>query len=147
MKGAAMTKVYISGPLTNTNDIESLKGFYESIGAECNRRGLTSYIPHLNTDPISHANITPRQVFETDKYHVRTSDLIIAYIGHPSIGVGMELAYSEINEIPIILLYENNIPVSRFPRGIPNIIKEISFNSYQEGLDKLKSFLEDYIKA
>jgi hypothetical protein len=68
--------------------------------------------------------------------------LVIAYLGFPSFGVGMELAYAEINNIPLILLYERGKNISRFPRGIPTVISEIQFNSYEDALAQLRSILE-----
>ncbi|MFB2768795.1 nucleoside 2-deoxyribosyltransferase [Pelatocladus sp. BLCC-F211] len=138
------SKVYISGALTGINDPAEIKIFYEDIGSLCEAMGFQTYIPHLHTDPISHPNIDPRQVFETDKQQVSTSDLVIAYLGFPAFGVGMELAYADTKGIPIILLYEKGKRVSRFPRGIPTVFSEIDFNDYKEALTKLESVLEEW---
>lgn len=113
--------------------------------------GLKSYIPHLKTDPINHPDINPRQVFKDDKHQVSLSSLVIAYLGLPSFGVGMELAYAETKNISIILLYETDKNISRFPRGIPTVFSEIKFNDYQDALNKLEKVLEEwkvnYIKS
>ena len=101
-------------------------------------------MPHLNTDPIANPDLSPREVFETDKHQVTNSDLVIAYLGYPSFGVGMELAYAEVNAIPAILMYEKGKKISRFPRGIPTVIYEIQFDDYDDALTQLKSFLENY---
>ncbi len=106
--------------------------------------GFRAYVPHVATDPITHADISPSQVFETDKYQVSQADLIIAYLGCPSFGVGMELAYADINAIPIILLYEQDKHISRFPRGIPKIFSEIQFRDYEDALKQLKPVLEKW---
>lgn len=134
--------IYISGALTGIEKPVELKAFYESIGSLCENMGFQAYVPHLNTDPINNPDVTPHQVFETDKHLVSTSDLVIAYLGFPSFGVGMELAYAETNGIPIILLYEKGKSVSRFPRGIPTVISEIQFSSYEDALTQLKGILE-----
>ena len=108
-------KIYVSGALTGIENPEGTKYFYEAIGLLWEEIGYQAYVPHLNTDPIKNPNITPRKVFETDKHQVSTSDLVIAYLGCPSFGVGMELAYAETKGIPIILLYEQgkkNIKIS-----------------------------------
>lgn len=144
-------RVYISGALTGIKNSELIKSFYEDIGLLCKNMGFESYVPHLNTDPINHATIDPRQVFETDKHQVGMSDLVIAYLGLPSFGVGMELAYAETKDISVILLYEIDKSISRFPRGIPTVFSEIKFNDYQDALNKLEKVLEDwkvnYIKS
>lgn len=136
-----MYKVYISGSLTGVENSARLKAFYEAIGSICEELKLQPYVPHLTTDPTSNPDITPHEVFQTDKSQVTQADLVIAYIGLPSLGVGMELAYAEMFSIPIILLYETGRYISRFPRGIPNILVELRFISYEDALDQLKGFL------
>lgn len=136
-----MKKVYVSGALTNTPNPEELKMFYEGIGKVLVKVGLDPYIPHLHTDPIKNGDITPAEVFRTDKTNIKSSDMVIAYIGTPSLGVGMEIAYAEDQGIPLIIMYEKGQVVSRFPRGVPTIIKEIQFSTYKEGLEELERFL------
>jgi len=137
-------KAYVSGALTGIKNAAVIKAFYEAIGSVCEELGFDAYVPHLSTDPINNPDLSPYQVFETDKHQVSTSDLVIAYLGIPSFGVGMELAYTETNTIPLILLYEQGKNISRFPRGIPTIISEIQFSSYEDALAQLRSILEQW---
>ena len=136
-----MYRAYISGALTGVENLTEIKAFYESIAMLCEEMSFPAYVPHLATDPISHPDVTPRLVFETDKSEVGQANLVIAYIGFPSLGVGMELAYAEVSRIPIILLYEQGKNISRFPRGIPTVIAEIQFQGYSDALVKLKAVL------
>ncbi|MEQ8997173.1 MAG: XRE family transcriptional regulator [Coleofasciculus sp. B1-GNL1-01] len=137
-------QIYISGALTGVENPLKLKVFYESIGALCETMEFQAYVPHLKTDPINNPDVSPRQVFETDKRQVSSSDLVIAYLGCPSFGVGMELAYAEIHKIPLILLYEKDKNISRFPRGIPTVISEIKFSSDEDALARLQKILEQW---
>lgn len=139
-----MVKMYISGALTGIENPESLKAFYEAIASLGHKLGLPTYVPHLNTDPLLNPDITPRQVFDLDKNQVIDSDLVIAYVGYPSLGVGMELAYAEMHDIPSVLLYERGKNISRFARGIPTAIAEIQFNDYDDALEQLKHCLEQW---
>lgn len=136
-----MQKVYVSGALTDVKNPLETKALYEKIGLVCEEAGLQAYVPHLHTDPVNNPDITPREVFDKDKHQVSISDLVIAYLGSLSFGVGMELAYAESNKIPIILLYETGKRISRFPRGIPTVIAEIQFNDHEDALNQLKKFL------
>ncbi|QIR39214.1 XRE family transcriptional regulator [Tolypothrix sp. PCC 7910] len=138
------TRVYISGALTGIDKLTEIRAFYESIGSICEEVEFQAYVPHLNTDPILHAQITPQEVFEIDKNHVIQADLVIAYIGYPSLGVGMELAYAEMKAIPIILLYEIGKEISRFPRGIPTVFSEIKFSDYEDALTQIKAVIEQW---
>ena len=136
-----MYKIYVSGALTDVKNPIETKALYEKIGLVCEEIGLQAYVPHLHTDPVNNPDITPREVFDKDKHQVSISDLVIAYLGSLSFGVGMELAYAENNKIPIILLYETGKRISRFPRGIPTVIAEIQFNDYEDALNQLKEVL------
>jgi dCMP deaminase len=137
-----MNKVYISGALTGIEKPAEVKTFYEAIGLLCQKIGFQAYVPHLYTDPINNPDISPSQVFERDKHQVSTSDLVIAYLGSFSFGVGMELAYAEMNNIPIVIIYEKDKVISRFPLGIPTLIAEVQFQTYEDALNQLKNVLE-----
>ena len=137
-----MSKVYISGALTGIEKPVEVKTFYEAIGLLCQEIGFQAYVPHMYSDPINHPDVSPNQVFERDKYQVSTSDLVIAYLGSFSFGVGMELAYAETNNIPIIIIYEGYKKISRFPLGIPTLIAEVQFQTYEDALKQLKNLLE-----
>src|SRR5919199_3353515 len=139
-----MLKIYISGALTGIEKSAEIKAFYEAIGSLGQEMGFQAYVPHLKTDPTNNPDVSPRQVFETDKHQVSASDLVIAYLGFPSFGVGMELAYAETNAIPLILLYERGKNISRFPRGIPTVISEIQFSRYEDALAQLRCILEQW---
>lgn len=141
-----MYKAYISGALTGISDPQPVKSLYELLAATCKSMGISAYVPHLATDPVTHAHVTPQQVYETDKTQVCQADLVIAYLGYPSFGVGMELAYADLKGIPIILLYEHGKQVSRFPRGIPNVIAEIEFLESEDIAEQLKLILEDWLE-
>ena len=137
-----MSKVYISGALTGIEKPVEVKTFYEAIGVLCQEIGFQAYVPHMYSDPINNPDVSPSQVFERDKYQVSTSDLVIAYLGSFSFGVGMELAYAETNNIPIIIVYEDYKNISRFPLGIPTLIAEVQFQTYEDALKQLKNLLE-----
>ena len=139
-----MHRIYVSGALTGIESSLEIKSFYEAVALLCEEVGFNAYVPHLVTDPIRHSSVTPKSVFETDKRQVIQADLIIAYVGLPSLGVGMELAYAETNNIPIILLYEQDKNISRFPRGIPTVIAEIQFKDYSDALIKLSAALNRF---
>ncbi|MFN4954771.1 MAG: XRE family transcriptional regulator, partial [Aphanizomenon sp.] len=83
-----MYKIYVSGALTNVENPIETKALYEKIGLVCEEIGFQAYVPHLHTDPVNNPDITPREVFDKDKHQVSISDLVIAYLGSLSFGVG-----------------------------------------------------------
>ncbi len=85
-----MSLVYISGALTTGSGIENIKKFYEAIGDLCIEKEMQVYIPHKHTDPVQHADVLPQEVYLKDVRQVSKSDLVIAYVGMPSLGVGLK---------------------------------------------------------
>lgn len=140
-------KIYVSGALTGTLNIEDLKKFYEDIGMLCVELGHEPYIPHLHSDPIKHTNLTPKEVYTLDYEQVKLSDLVIAYIGMPSLGVGQEIEIANYEGVPIIVIYEDNKRVSRMAKGNPAIVEELVFDNFDDALIKLRTFLLSYKKA
>src|SRR6266508_5928040 len=118
-------KVYIAGALTHATQPKEIRQFYEQIGEICAKLGCNPYIPHLVTDPCVHREFSPQEVFQKDKAEVLSSSLLIAYVGETSIGVGIEIAFAESANIPIIMIYEKGVEVSRFARGALTIVAEI----------------------
>ena len=139
-------KVYVSGALTGVLHVEELKKFYEDIAAVCRRLGLEPYVPHVNSDPVAHADISPGEVYEMDSHQVKIADLVIAYVGTPSLGVGQELEISHYEGVPLIILYEGDgRPVSRMTRGNPAVIQQITFCDYSDALLHLQEFLQEWL--
>lgn len=136
-----MNKAYISGPLTNTPKINTLKKFYEKLGDECLRQGWNAYIPHQHSDPLMHPNIDPETVYRLDRQNVICSDLVIAYVGIPSIGVGQEIEIAATARIPVILLFERDRSVSRMVRGNPIVVAEITRRHRDEMIHDLGKIL------
>lgn len=134
-------KVYISGPFTFASQPDEIVSFYELIGELCSKLGMVPYMPHQKTNPWNFPDLSPDSILTTDKVEVLSSQLMIAYVGTPSHGVGMELAYAESAHIPIILLYEKGAKISRILHGIPTVIAEVAFLKSQDLLQNLKDVL------
>ena len=144
-----MYRAYISGALTNVENAEEIRSFYEAIGAICNRIGIEPYLPHKHSDPFLNPQMSPEEVYRRDKTMVTSADVLIAYVGIPSIGVGMEVAYAEEYRIPIVLLWEKSRRVSRLVRGLPSqaLIAKIVFGEINEGLAALQKVLEEWLRT
>jgi len=134
-------QVYISGPLTNHDDVDALKAFYERISELCRRKGMEVYIPHTQgTDPVLNPDIHPKDVYLEDMRQVARADLVIAYVGLPSHGVGAEIERAYHVNVDVILLYEHKAKVSRLIRGCPAVVEQVVFSSFAdapEALEKL----------
>ena len=134
-------KVFISGALTGIQNPDLVKGNYERLARLCEKSGLEVYVPHQHSDPLAHPHVPAQQVYEMDKYHVRTAGLVIAYVGIPSLGVGQEIEIAQTHAVPVLLLCERGRPLSRMTRGSPNVIAEIRFDDFEEALHQVKTIL------
>ena len=138
------SRAYVSGVLTGVESLDVLKKFYEDISRVCAAEGVAAYVPHLVTDPVKNAEFTPKEVYELDRLHVIESNLVIAYVGVPSLGVGQEIEIARENGIPVLLLMEKDAKISRMARGNPAVIAEIRFDDFRDALKQLSLWLREW---
>ena len=67
------------------------------------------YWPGDHTHPLLHANISPEQVYVTDRSRASTHDFIILFCGAPSYGVGQENEIATQAGVPAIRLIPEGI--------------------------------------
>jgi hypothetical protein len=75
--------------------------------------------------------LSPHEVFHEATKAIRNSDIVVAEIGIPSIGVGQQIAFSLDNKVPVIALVdENAIKPSRFTLGNESkLLSIVRYNS------------------
>ena len=79
-------------------------------------------------------------IFERDMNWLKESSKIIADVNEPSHGVGMEIMYAYIHEIPVICLLDTrNKPLSRMVEGSPHVILLV-YDSKEDLVSKLSEF-------
>ncbi len=139
-------KVYVSGPLTRLADAK-IKTLYEQIGELAQTMGMSAHVPHLHTDPKANADVTPEQVYAFDSGHVKDSDIVVAYVGETSLGVGMELQMALQNHALVVLISEKDKPVSRLVLGSPAVIEHVQFTDHKDALTQLRGVFEKLIKT
>ena len=121
------SSVYISGALTAVADGARSHVFYELLAEIVSARGLRPYLPHRTTDPVSAPDLDPATVYEIDRARVARSELLIAYAGTPSFGVGIEVEIAREHGIPVILVAERDRTVSRILLGSPAVVDVVRF--------------------
>lgn len=83
---------------------------------------------------------TSKAIFERDIYWLKQSNIIIADVNEPSHGVGMEIMYAYIYDIPVIgLIDKKNRPLSRMVEGGPHVVL-IEYVSKEDLMDKLSKY-------
>jgi nucleoside 2-deoxyribosyltransferase len=142
--------VYIAGALTDMTELQraKLRLFYESLGATCAEFGLTPYLPHQHSDPTLMTSLTQARVDRVDRLAVTSSYLVVAYVGVPSVGIGIEVEMAYHAGKPVVLIAEqtkfNSRRISRLVRGNPGVIAEIGFSDYFDAQTRLRSFLTSF---
>lgn len=136
-------KIYVSGPLTCSD--EKRKKTYENIARICSTVCNNVYVPHLGgTDPTADPDIKPQTVWKKDHREVASSDLIVAYVGEPSLGVGAELEIARITASDLILWWFKGEKVSRMALGNPAVKYKVEAEDENDLENKLKTILKNY---
>jgi nucleoside 2-deoxyribosyltransferase len=130
--GASRPVAYISGPLQAARDIELARRFYERLAEVCCASGCDVYLPHRQTDPVRHARTTARSVFLRDLNAITVTDLIVAYVGAPSLGVGAEIGIAHQLGIPVIGLCGPEGVASRLIEGLLDSAPEARLIHYRD---------------
>ena len=144
--------VYISGALSDVPDAIRLQylAFYEAIGHAVESIGLTPYLPHQNTDPVRHKDVTPQQVDIIDRTAVTSAMLVVAVADNPSLGVGIEVEMAYHAAKPVVLLcHRERIAerrISRLIRGNPGVVHEIIYVNRSDALIELEAFIRSFLK-
>jgi nucleoside 2-deoxyribosyltransferase len=126
---------YVSGPLQAATDIEQARRFYELLASICRACGCDAYLPHQRTDPVRHRQTSARAVFTRDLEAVSTADIVVAYVGVPSSGVGAELGIAHERNIPVIGLCGPEGVASRFVEGLLDTMTEAHLLRYRDEED------------
>lgn len=130
-------KIYFCGSMTGSREKQAN---YEEIIKFLNSMG------NVLNDFVGDKVVTdyePKNVFARDTANMKASDVCIADISVPSTGVGFELGYFYHLDTPVLLVYDENMPLpSSLPRGSDKF-SVVSYNSLEDEKNKIKNFLEN----
>jgi len=139
-------QAYISGALTAVWEKLKLKALYEDIGNLCSKKSINCYIPHLHKSLDKDPNIPLEEIFNGNMEQIDKSNILIAYVGTPSQGVGMEIERAHIRGLDVVVLAEKGKKVSRMVRGCPAVIHHIEFTNFEDAMNQLDSCLDKWLK-
>lgn len=130
--------VYISSPLSGLSplDLAKVTIINDLVEKICLESYYYPYLPHKHTKPLNEKELTPREVDNIDRTAVTASRALIAYVGIPSLGVGIEVEMAYHAHKPVILLSEEEDQVSRLMRGNPAVEEHITFHDSAKDLQK-----------
>ncbi|MBI3559707.1 nucleoside 2-deoxyribosyltransferase [Candidatus Gottesmanbacteria bacterium] len=136
-------RIFFAGPLTNLANPDKTKAFYRQLEDVARARGCTYFWAFRHgTDPVANPDVTPRDVYERDIEELEKSDLMVAYVGEPSTGTGLEIEHAHHKGIPVYLLYEKGKKISRMLRGCPAVKKELVFTDESNALAQFNKLLK-----
>ncbi len=140
-------RIFFAGPLTDLKNPEKTKSFYTKLRDVAVAEQYDYFWAFLSgTDPVQNPDVSPRKVYYVDTRQLRHSDLMVAYVGEPSTGTGLEIEYARLCNVPVVILYEKNKRISRMLRGCPSVRKEIVFTSEKDCLKQFQKLLQDLQK-
>lgn len=140
-------RIFFAGPLTDLSDPEATKKFYAKLGEVATANGWEYYWAwQRGTDPELDPDVPASRVYQIDTYELETSDVMIAYVGAPSTGTGIEMEYARRVRIPVIIMYEKGKRISRMLRGCPAVEKELVYGNEEEAYSLLDKYLKEYQK-
>lgn len=134
-------KVYVAGPLTAPAGFQEKSELYDLVIKVSEQNSFLPYAPHIEKRKrdVTGQVVSPEKIFRWDYEHLKQMDLVVAYVGIPSIGVGMELGLAAEWSIPVISFCESNVEVSPMVLGHPALICHIQFETENELLEKLNA--------
>ncbi|MDD4645314.1 MAG: nucleoside 2-deoxyribosyltransferase [Bacteroidales bacterium] len=104
-------------------------------------RVLTEHIGRL--DLVDERETPPCQIHERDMTWLKSSDIMIAEVSTPSLGVGYEIGRAVEMGKPILCLYRSNSEkiLSGMISGSPTVIAIV-----YDGLEEAKRWIDSFIK-
>lgn len=111
-------KIYISGALHASKDLEDARDLYDTAAQIVERLGASAFLPHKQTDPVWAAKISSDDVFKRDVRAIQECDAVVAFLNEPSHGVGAEVAMCLSWEKPLLPLLHASKTCSRFLDGL-----------------------------
>ncbi len=136
-------RIFFAGPLTNLTNPDRTKAFYRKLEEVAKKHGYDYFWAFRHgTDPVANPTVTPRDVYARDIAQLDESDVMVAYVGEPSTGTGLEIEHAHHKGIPVYLLYEKDKKVSRMLRGCPAVKKEIVFADEADGIKQFETLLK-----
>jgi nucleoside 2-deoxyribosyltransferase len=133
-------KIFLSVSIGGNHDH---KKYYPEIIAEIKKYGevLTEF-QDVNSKVYADGDLNTEEIYKRDTGLIQQSDLVVAEVSVPSLGVGYEIAYAEALKKPIICLYMSipDIKLSAMVKGCPKV-KVCEYHNMVEMREILKKEL------
>ncbi|HSU27556.1 MAG TPA: nucleoside 2-deoxyribosyltransferase [Chitinophagaceae bacterium] len=136
-------KIYFAGAIRGGRDDMDI---YISIVEQLRQFGevLTEHVAYAHLTSTGEESVLDQSIFERDLQWLRESDILVAEVTTPSLGVGYEIATAEKLNKPVICLFRQSSgkKLSAMIAGNTSI-KILYYNS----LTEVQSVLSDYFNV
>ncbi|MFA6514908.1 MAG: nucleoside 2-deoxyribosyltransferase [Candidatus Paceibacterota bacterium] len=137
-------KIYFSGSIRGGREHAE---WYDFIVKELVKYGevISEFVADKSLTSYGSPNMTDKEIYNRDISYIMESDIIIADVSVPSLGVGYEIAYAEKLNKNIFCLYnkKEDKKVSAMIAGNSNC-KVSHYSNKEEVLDILKNIFKNY---
>lgn len=133
---------YAAAGMTRTKTQKPLL-FHEQAGKLLNRVNISGYFPWHHTDPIKNPNVTPKEVYKKNSNAIKNSNFVLAHLGEPSLGVGIEIELASLHKTPVIGFAPKGARVSRMALGAPSMKSFFFFDDIKDFIMKLSEALKN----
>jgi len=138
--------IYFAGSIRGGREDVKL---YQAIVTYLNTQGtvLTEHITLDSIHDMGEKDKTEEFIYQRDLDWLNQSDIVVAEVTQPSLGVGYELAYAESKNIPVICLFREGSgkSLSAMIAG-DKYFKVIRYTDVQSGLIELSTCIRDTLK-
>lgn len=142
MYNTILMRIFFGGPLTELKDPDKTKAFYKKLADVATKNGYDYFWAFLHgTDPIKNPDVSPDAVYKADTSELAKSDMMVAYMGEPSDGTGIEIEFARDHHIPVYILYEKGRHISRMLLGDPAVKGKIEFTGEEDALTQFDSLI------
>ena len=134
-------KIYFAGSIRGGREFQK---YYTEIISHLKNYGivLTEHIGDPDLDDSGENDLSDREIYQRDKDWIIESDVIIAEVSNPSLGVGYELGLSEAIGRPVLCLYHSANPKSLSAMVAGN--KSFTTEIYST-MDDLKTIIDNFL--
>ena len=135
-------KIYFSGAIKGGRKHEST--FLEIVTylENCGHHVLSIHV--ARADLWAEYALPPKETFERDMKWVEASDVVIAEVSTPSLGVGYELCHALHHAKPTLCFYKSGTDLSLIILGNPHpLIKVVAYDDFSD----IKSILDSFLNS
>jgi 2'-deoxynucleoside 5'-phosphate N-hydrolase len=105
---------------------------------------LTEHVGDVSLSDAGEDGPNDRFIYERDMAWLTSSDLLVAEVSLPSLGVGYEVGYAVALEKPVLCLYQPQPDrrLSAMIAGSPHVVKH-EYSSLDDAKEAIASFLKE----